>query len=316
MIGVNTFLIGGSTDPALGYSLSIREAQDFLQKNITNSVKIQNNSPLFAPFLQSMSTFTQNKKITDPLITLTLPQKYNITTYIPGSAIEGQISEENNTAVYAFSFMHFDTPSLRTPEEIRYFLSSQSFFPFSQDVKFRTVTIGGQSFYEVDTLGNTGGDKTKTQYVYFKIVNNHHLLLLQLSTPFSNETTYPAIQKNITAFLSGISFPTQFSFSLSEPIPISRAHITVKPTEESLVDFRSNFFPYNGVISELMVTYDDLFTTRTYLGNLWSYAQVSVVPNSFYTADTTASELLTKLKEVSYFSDNTESHIISYKGHE
>jgi len=313
MIGVNTFLIGGSTDPALGYSLSIREARDFLQKNITNSVKIQNNSPLFAPFLQSMSTFTQNKKITDPLITLTLPQKYNITTYIPGSAIEGQISEENNTAVYAFSFMHFDTPSLTTPEEIRYFLSSQSFFPFSQDVKFRTVTIGGQSFYEVDTLGNTGGDKTKTQYVYFKIVNNHHLLLLQLSTPFSNETTYPAIQKNITAFLSGISFPTQFLFSLSEPIPISRAHITVKPTEESLVDFRSNFFPYNGVISELMVTYDDLFTTRTYLGNLWSYAQVSVVPNSFYTADTTASELLTKLKEVSYFSDNTESRIISYK---
>lgn len=65
-----------------------------------------------------------------------------------------------------------------------------------------------------------------------------------------------------------------------------------------------------------MVTYDDLFTMRTYLGNLWSYAQVSVVPNSFYTADTSASELLAKLNEVSYFSENTESRLITYRGHE
>lgn len=65
-----------------------------------------------------------------------------------------------------------------------------------------------------------------------------------------------------------------------------------------------------------MVTYDDLFTMRTYLGNLWSYAQVSVVPNSFYTADASASELLEKLNEVSDFSENTESRNITYRGHE
>lgn len=154
MIGVNTFLIGGSSDPALGYSLSIHEAQDFISSAVADGTRLQNNSSLFPPFLQSVSTFTQNKKITDSLITLDLPQKYNITTYIPGSSIQGQIAEENNSAVYAFSFMHFNTPRLTTPEEIRYFLSSQSFFPW-QDVKFKTVTIGGQSFYEVDTLGNT-----------------------------------------------------------------------------------------------------------------------------------------------------------------
>lgn len=169
-----------------------------------------------------MTNFTQNKKITDTLITLNLPQKYNVTTYIPGSSIQGQIAEENTTAVYAFSFMHFNIPRLNTPEEIRYFLSSQSFFPW-QDVKFKTITIGGQSFYEVDILGNTGGDKTKTQYVYFKIVDENHLLLLQLATPLSNETTYPTIQKNISTFLAGISFPSQFTFLPREPISISRA---------------------------------------------------------------------------------------------
>lgn len=65
-----------------------------------------------------------------------------------------------------------------------------------------------------------------------------------------------------------------------------------------------------------MVTYDDLFSVRTYLGNLWSYAQVSIVPNSFYTEGTNASELLSKLKEAPYFSENTESNLVTYKGHE
>lgn len=316
MIGVNTFLIGGSADPALGYSLSVKEAQSFIQSALTKTAGLQNNSPQFAPFLQKIDDFSQKKQITDSLVTFQFPQKYNITTYIPGSYIDGQIAEESNTAVYNFSFLHFNTPKLTTPEEIRYFLARQSFFPFFQDVKFKTVTIGGQSFYEVDTLGNTGGDKTKTQYVYFKIVDGTHLLLLQLSTPFSNETTYDAIQQNIAAFLAGIRFPVQFNFDSPASVSVDDAKVTLHPTRESLVDFRSNFFPYDGVISGLMVTYDDLFSVRTYLGNLWSYAQVSIVPNSFYTENTSASELLNKLKEAPYFSENTESNLITYKGHE
>jgi hypothetical protein len=316
MIGVNTFLIGGSADPALGYSLSIKEAQNFIQTGLTGVTKLQKNSTKFAPFLQSIDNFVQKKHVVDSLVTLDFPQKYNVTTYIPGSYIDGQISEESSTAVYSFSFLHFNTPKLTTPEEIRYFLASQSFFPFFQDVKFKTVTIGGQLFYEVDTLWNTGGDKTKTQYVYFKIVDGTHLLLLQLNTPFSNETTYDAIQKNIAAFLAWVSFPRQFTFQKPDSVSVEDARVVLHPTGESIVDFRSNFFPYNGVISELMVTYDDLSSMRTYLGNLWSYSQVSIVPNSFYTEDTTAAELLARLREVPYFSQNTESNPITYKGHE
>ncbi len=202
MIGVNTFLIGGFFDPALGYSLSISEAQDFIQAALTKTTKLQTNNPKFSPFLQTVTESSQRRSLTDSLVTMNFPTKYNITTYIPGAYIDGQIAEESTTAVYGFSFIHLNTPSLKTPEEIRYFLSSQSFFPFWQDIKFKTVTIGGQSFYQVDSLGNTAGDKGKTQYLYFKIVDERHLLLLQLATPYSNETTYDAIQKNITAFLA------------------------------------------------------------------------------------------------------------------
>ncbi len=107
--------------------------------------------------------------------------------------------------------------------------------------------------------------------------------MLQLSTPFSNETTYDALQKNIAAFLAGVSFPAKFSFPLNTLIDVTDANVGVLPPAESLVDFRSNFFPYNGVISQFMANAQDLFTVRNYLGNLWSYAQISIAPNSFYT---------------------------------
>lgn len=83
MVGVNTFLIGGSADPALGYSLSIREAQNFIQTGLAQTTKIQKNSPKFAPFLQSIDGFVQKKQVVDTLVTFNFPQKYNVTTYIP-----------------------------------------------------------------------------------------------------------------------------------------------------------------------------------------------------------------------------------------
>ncbi len=141
MIGVNTFLIGGSSDPALGYSLSIKEAEGFIQTGLSQIKKLQSNSQKFAPFLQSISNAVEKERIVDSLITINFPEKYSINTYIPGYYIDGQISEESSTAVYGFSFLRFDTPKITTPEEIRYFLSSQSFFPFWGDIKFKSVTI-------------------------------------------------------------------------------------------------------------------------------------------------------------------------------
>ena len=132
-------------------------------------------------------------------------------------------------------------------------------------------------------LGNTAGDKAKTQYVYFKIVDQTHLLLLQLQTPYATGTNYDEIQKNIKQFLAGIQFPTAFIFPPREPVTVKSAGVGIRLTPQSLVDFRANFFPYSGVISQLMSNYQDLLTVRTYLGNLWSFAQISVVPNAFYT---------------------------------
>jgi len=83
IVGINTFLIGGNSDPALGYSLSIREAKSFIDTSLTKTTKLQTNNPKFSPFLQTVTDASQKKSITDPLVTFNFPTKYNVTTYIP-----------------------------------------------------------------------------------------------------------------------------------------------------------------------------------------------------------------------------------------
>ena len=141
MVGINTFIVGGFFDPALGYSLSVQEAQDFIRESLGSKILLQTNSSGFDAFLRTTIGFAEKQQLIDPLITIKFPQKYNITTYIPGNVVDGQISEENDTAVYQFSFIHFRTPSLKTPEEIEYFLSRHSILPFWGGVKFKTVTL-------------------------------------------------------------------------------------------------------------------------------------------------------------------------------
>ncbi len=72
MIGVNTFLIGGGYDPSLGYSLLISEANDFIQGALSSDETLQSNNAAFPQFLQKVETFSSQKKITDPLISLNL----------------------------------------------------------------------------------------------------------------------------------------------------------------------------------------------------------------------------------------------------
>ena len=102
MIGVNTFLVGGGYDPALGYSLLISEAADFIKETLLKKETLQSNNPEFPKFLQNIDTFSSQKKIIDPLITMSLPGKYTIMSYIPSTILEAELADSNTTSVKSF----------------------------------------------------------------------------------------------------------------------------------------------------------------------------------------------------------------------
>jgi len=124
MIGVNTFLVGGGYDPALGYSLLISEATEFIQEALQRKDTLQANNPEFPKFLQNIDTFSSQKKIIDPLISINLPEKYTIMTYIPSVNITASLSDTNTTSVDSFGFFHMRTPRIINQEELKNYILS------------------------------------------------------------------------------------------------------------------------------------------------------------------------------------------------
>ncbi len=217
MIGVNTFLVGGGYDPALGYSLLINEADKFIKGALSQKEKLQSNNPEFPKFLQTVETFSSQKKITDPLITVNLPETYVVNSYIPAMSLTASISDTNTTSVSTFSFFHMRTPQIMNLVDLQRYLTSAMGAPKGS---FNPTVIGGKTFYELIFDENPENSKTKNSYLYFTIVDNTHLLFLYLETPVPTKNTLDKIQKSAKDFLNNIVFPNTFVFPENADVAI------------------------------------------------------------------------------------------------
>lgn len=114
--------MGGGYDPSLGYSLLISEAQDFLSSAFSKTKELQSNSRAFANFLKKIDTFSVQNKITDPLITFDLTEKYTIDSYIPSMSLQANLSDGASTAVTSFGFYHMVTPRISDEKALKKYI--------------------------------------------------------------------------------------------------------------------------------------------------------------------------------------------------
>lgn len=209
MIGVNTFLVGGGYDPSLGYSLLISEAQDFIQEAFTQEDTLQSNNEDFPEFLQKVETFSSQKKIIDPLISINLLKNYTILSYIPATSISASLADADATSISSFSFYHMRTPRIQNTSELQKYLTSEM---GASKILFTPIKIGGKEFYELSFDGNAESTKTNSAHIYLMVVDETHLLFLYLETPVPTKKTLDSIQKSVKDFLSFVTFPSTFVF--------------------------------------------------------------------------------------------------------
>ncbi len=313
MIGVNTFLKWGNSDPALGYSLAIREARDFILSGLQKSVTMKNNFASFSQFLRTINTVTKEKKIIDTHISINFPHTYTLSHYSPGYILSGDISEASNFFVKSFFYLHINTPPLKTLDDARYFLSKQDFFPYSENVKLKSVQIGWRIFYQVEQLGSLSESTLSPYSLYFTIVNESHIMMLALLTPDIDSTNQATVSAHISQFLSGIQFPNTFDFPPQKPIVLPGIGVALRPHASSILDFYGNFMPYESMVLDFISNDSDVTTMKTYLWNLWSYAQISIFPHTLKWEDSRMQNLLNWFQENEEFVERKDADLIRYR---
>jgi len=316
MIGVNTFLVGGGYDPALGYSLLISEATDFIQEALLKKETIQSNNPEFPKFLQNIDTFSSQKKIIDPLMTFNLSEKYTIMSYIPSTSLEVELADSNTTSVKSFGFYHLRTPHLADIQALKNYILQDLDPETRNGLSLSQIRIGGKVFYEVVDAKNPENDKTKSYFAYITMIDETHSIILYLTTPDPTQNTLEKIQKSVKDFLGAISFPAIFTFPKTQNIVISDAEVNIETTENTMISY--DIQDYTGLLAYSIIDREDFVMARNFLGNASLYAQIAVFKNSFETEDKTLDQWMEKSTE--YFQYGKDKPIINkkitYKGHE
>lgn len=310
MIGINTFLIGWGYDPSLGYSLLISEVKNFIQNALALSTRLQSNNVLFSKFLQKIETFSAQKKITDPLISIGLPANYTLLSYVPATSFSASLSDTDATSVSSFSFYHMRTPKIHTTKELQSYLSTDLGAP--TDTSLQSINIGGKQFYEFSFDTNLESNKTRNTYIYFMVVDDSHLLFLYLQTPVPTKNTLEKIQQSVKNFLADITFPSTFIFPTNTDIRIASASIALKPLPNSFISY--DITEYRWLLLYSIIDKQDFVLVRNYLGNLWSKAEIAVFKNSFETEDDSIDTWISHITEWMYAKPLVKKKVV-YNGH-
>lgn len=313
MIGVNTFLIGGGYDPALGYSLLMSEAADIIDAALSETNKLQSNSDGFAAFLQKIDMFSVQGKIVDPLITFDLDEKYTVVSYIPSMTLEAQLSDGGTTSVASFGFYQMKTPRITDEKQFKKFLL-KDMDPFIQkSITLNPVNIWGKKFYElVQKIDEEEEGNIKNEYVYISMLDETHSMVLYLSTPYPAKNTLDKIKKSVTDFIGNISFPSSFVFPAARDIVLPEADMSIVVNKNAAVVY--DMSEYDGVLSYSILNKQDFVMVKNYMSTLWSYAQIAVFKNSFETEEKTIDQWIKQTTKYTYPEPTTKK--ILYKWYE
>lgn len=308
IIGINTFLIGGGMDPALSYSLLIGESKEFIQKTLLKSNSLQDTHPKFPDFLRSIDSFSKNNTIIDTLITIKLPQKYTINSYIPGVTIDATLSDMQQTSVTSFYFHHLQTPRLKNEQSLKAYLSVET---GESDVTLSPTTIGGRQFFKVIPSYEWGEEKTNNYHVYISVVEETHLLFLVLETAIPTKSTIDPIKQSVKNFLDAVSFPQSFVFPKPSDINLS-GWIQIRWKGYQAITY--DIWEYRGYLSNMLENENDFVMVKNYFDTFGQTVAISVFRNSFETEDDTPEMWLERVIDYNYVKPKWKK-MITYQGH-
>lgn len=304
LVGVNTFLVGGFFDPALGYALSIAEAEMMITSSQQASTLMQETSPVFQKLMYQITEFSRNKKVVDNLATITLSSDYTVRGYTPGEYILLYKTSDDTTSVLGMELKHQTVGSLNTDEAIIRKLVGSWDDP--KNYKFTDVSIGWLTWKRLDAV-DLDTSKSQQTYIYTYTVNQH-LLTLSLVTPLPTRDTYDRIQANITSFLGNITFPEAFQFASTKNFMFDNE------TGVIWIDFApisDTDLPYESFIRALVdYTSSELVLRKNLDDNI--AINVVMVENSFEIEDLTVEQWM---QGIDKYIDVDHLRAVTYKWH-
>jgi len=310
MIGINTFGMGGYSDPSLWYALSVGQIQDFITTNASLTPKIANPQLKFASYLRQLETINLERKVSDDFISINFSSDYKITHYIPNLQIRGELSNPDIYHVQEFNIQRITIPKLANDKQQEYFIKNQlQLYGGWSTEKLKVTMIGGVKFYEPVMTSDPSDGEWYGYKRYFSVIDQT-MMIITLYAPLGNANTQTQVKDNITSFLATIIFgdiaklPTQ-TFTLMQPsIILPSDRFTMIDIFGQMDRWFSEYYGWNSKYTR-------------YQPNLYEYSSLSVQANTLADGKgKTAQQLLDAATTDVYGATITSQWVVDYYGNQ
>lgn len=278
LIGIPTYSIGGFFDASLGYGLHIKEAESFITESVQKTAQINADKDSFVAYRKTLDTLNKTMKVQDDLLTMMLPEGYEVKEYVKNRYLQIASKSLDDTAM-DIGVRLVSIPAITTEEELFYFGAQKGVYRDDPET-FKVVkkTIGGIEFYTQVSKYDVTDGKVPFYREYFAQLSPTLLLTVYTSSSIS-ESTIEKQQAVVQDLLGRFTFSKEHVEKLMADMIFDLAHPALRVEDPSIVknEMDGHFALYLGNLHE----YADFFLEPQYL-----FSGSKSTPEEIYNAET------------------------------
>ena len=294
LIGIPTYSMGGFFDSSLGYALSIKEAEGFINDNINKAVESKKTTFNFSEYQKTLENLNKAQMVDDNLMKFTFGADYEVKNYIKNRYLDFNTKTQKEVNVN-INMELASLPNITNEKHFWYYIQNLGLYSRESD-KLNKKVIGGISFYTPVSKSDVSQGNSTYITQYFAKISPKLLLKLDVYAPLYDEKNNDKVKAEAERVLAGFMFKTDaiatlengFNFDLPSPM------VKVKTTEQSLKNDRNGYY-------------------LNYLGNLHEYFDVSLQEKNLYSGKGKTPEEIYKIETLDVNPDYKS--MITFQGH-
>lgn len=236
LIWVPTFWIWWWGDNTMWYALSISEAKDFINENISQPSKKSNITSIldFNSYRKTIENINNSLKLQDDVFDIKLPSDYQVSNYIKNTSLNIELKRQKDTGVSYFSLYLEKLPKIKSEKEKLYYFETLWLYQKEWQKLVKKNINGIEYYYPVDKtdLSNWGSNWWNN---YFS-VQNGYLINIFLTAPFYDEKRNKEVKVEVDNLLNSIKINTNNFSKLQANFSTNVPKIDIKNINTAIVD--------------------------------------------------------------------------------
>lgn len=244
LIWIPTFWIGFWD--TMWYALSIKEAQNFINENISKESKKSNITSLidFNFYRKTIENINNSLKLQDDVFDITLPNDYQVTNYIKNNSFSIELKKQKDTGVNNFVVYLEKTPEIKNDKEKFYYYESK--WLYSKDYqKLIKKNINWIEYYYPVEKTDLSAWNSSWGNSYFTI-ENWYLIQIYLQAPFYDEKRNKDVKIEVEKLLNSLKVNKDNFNKINNEFSTNTPKIDIKSLNNSIVDtWKYKFYLWN-----------------------------------------------------------------------